>query len=76
MNPHPLTLQSSHQPILQRVPTNSPSHTLAPAESAILLLLWPLAHLPGMGMDTNQQFRSLDYVAVLKPEAIQRALNP
>jgi hypothetical protein len=29
----------------------------------------------GMGMDTNQRFRSLDYVAVLKPEAIQRALH-
>lgn len=29
----------------------------------------------GMGMDTNQFFRSLDYVAVLKPEAIQRALK-
>lgn len=29
----------------------------------------------GMGMDTNQLFRSLDYVAVLKPEAIRRALE-
>lgn len=29
----------------------------------------------GMGMDTNQQFRSLDYVAVLKPEAAKRALE-
>jgi hypothetical protein len=28
-----------------------------------------------MGMDTNQFFRSLDYVAVLKPEAIQRAIQ-
>jgi hypothetical protein len=28
-----------------------------------------------MGMDTNQFFRSLDYVAVLKPKAIQRAIN-
>eukprot|EP00882_Tetradesmus_deserticola_P019464 GHRQ01020953.1.p1 GENE.GHRQ01020953.1~~GHRQ01020953.1.p1 ORF type:complete len:216 (+),score=74.74 GHRQ01020953.1:135-782(+) len=29
----------------------------------------------GMGMDTNQRFRSMDYVAVLKPKAIQRALH-
>eukprot|EP00879_Flechtneria_rotunda_P014325 GHRR01014965.1.p1 GENE.GHRR01014965.1~~GHRR01014965.1.p1 ORF type:complete len:204 (+),score=54.66 GHRR01014965.1:559-1170(+) len=29
----------------------------------------------GMGMDTNQFFRSLDYVAVLKPEAIKRAVG-
>jgi hypoxanthine phosphoribosyltransferase len=29
----------------------------------------------GMGMDTNQHFRSLEYVAVLKPEAIKRALG-
>jgi hypoxanthine-guanine phosphoribosyltransferase len=29
----------------------------------------------GMGMDTNQFFRSLDYVAVLKPEAAKRALE-
>lgn len=28
-----------------------------------------------MGMDTNQYFRSLDYVAVLKPEAIERAIK-
>jgi hypoxanthine phosphoribosyltransferase len=29
----------------------------------------------GMGMDTNQLYRSLDYVAVLKPEAIKKALG-
>lgn len=28
-----------------------------------------------MGMDTNQLYRSLDYVAVLKPEAIKEALQ-
>eukprot|EP00877_Chromochloris_zofingiensis_P005636 jgi/Chrzof1/15073/Cz09g26070.t1 len=27
----------------------------------------------GMGMDTNQLYRSLEYVAVLKPDAIKRA---
>ena len=29
----------------------------------------------GMGMDTNQLYRSLDYVAVLKPHAIKKALE-
>lgn len=29
----------------------------------------------GMGMDTNQLYRSMDYVAVLKPEAIKKALG-
>jgi hypoxanthine phosphoribosyltransferase len=29
----------------------------------------------GMGMDTNQLYRSLDYVAVLKPSAIKNALE-
>lgn len=29
----------------------------------------------GMGMDTNQLYRSMDYVAVLKPEAIKKALQ-
>ncbi|WIA13955.1 hypothetical protein OEZ85_002524 [Tetradesmus obliquus] len=35
----------------------------------------PNQWVAGMGMDTNQRYRSMDYVAVLKPEAIQKAMH-
>eukprot|EP00775_Hariotina_reticulata_P002716 gene2716-3013_t len=78
-----LTMQTVQQKLLEAGAASVKSVVLldkkarrkVPYEADFVGFDCPNHWVAGMGMDTNQHFRSLEYVAVLKPEAIKRALG-